>query len=180
MRSMRQLLQLVLSIAITSHRKSGRRLHIHRPHPFQHRWNGRYMTTPRLVRMKIKWILKDRIPMPCDDLIEWGLWFEKPENRIVARTDIDDEITVSTMFLGLDHQYSNDPEAPPILFETLVLGQELTLKWPDGRIGSYRESHDSCRYSTYAEAQKGHEEMCARIRARFEAGNLSSAKTEGT
>lgn len=124
-------------------------------------------------RLRIKWVLKDRIPIPCDDLFEWARWLESArDERIVAATDIDDTITVSTVFLGLDHQHSSDPDAPPILFETMVFGDETTIKWPDGHLSTVRESLEYDffgRYSTYAEAQKGHEETCARVRAAFEA-----------
>lgn len=55
-----------------------------------------------------------------------------------------DEVTVSTVFLGLDHRMFG--EGPPILFETLVFGGPN-----DGRME---------RYCTWEEAERGHKVMC--------------------
>lgn len=120
----------------------------------------------RFHRFQIKWILKNKIPIPCDNLLEWGRWMEMGE-RHVAKTDIDETVTMSTVFLGLDHQFSNDPEAPPILFETMVFGEEKALPYRNALL-VIRETLDGFgRYSTYAEAQKGHEEICDLVRERF-------------
>lgn len=72
--------------------------------------------------------LDGKIPIRCNN-IEWSNLFER-SNRIVAKTKKND-IVVSTVFLGIDHQYNN---GPPILFETLIFG------------GEYNE--DQWRYST--------------------------------
>ena len=84
--------------------------------------------------------LDDKIPIRCNN-IEWSNLFER-SNRIVAKTKKND-IVVSTVFLGIDHQYNN---GPPILFETLIFG------------GEYNE--DQWRYSTWEEAEQGHEIAC--------------------
>jgi hypothetical protein len=63
------------------------------------------------------------------------------KNRIVARTKIG-PMDVSTVFLALDHAYSPDPDALPILFETMIFGDNED---------AYQE-----RYSTWDEAEKGH------------------------
>lgn len=52
-------------------------------------------------------------------LHEWAAFFEKSADRTVARTEVDGFL-VSTVFLGLDHNYSDD--GPPILWETMVFG----------------------------------------------------------
>ncbi len=53
------------------------------------------------------------------DLMTWARWFEKAgADRIVAKTDIA-HVNVSTVFLGLDHQYG---EGPPHIFETMIFG----------------------------------------------------------
>jgi len=52
--------------------------------------------------------------------------------------------TISTVALGLDHQYG---EGPPLIFETMVFPS-----------GSW-DVLDMARYSTLAEAQAGHAEM---------------------
>lgn len=63
------------------------------------------------------------------------------ENRIVAKTDVG-PLHVSTVFLAIDHNWSPDPDAPPILFETMIFGDNED---------EYQE-----RYSTWDEAEKGH------------------------
>lgn len=50
---------------------------------------------------------------------EWALFFEL-DNRKVARDDGVNGYDVSTVFLGIDHNYN--PEGPPLLFETMVFG----------------------------------------------------------
>jgi hypothetical protein len=63
-----------------------------------------------------------------------------------------EKIMVSTVFLGLDHSYSE--EGPPILFETMVFNGPL---------------HDEMeRYATYDEAEAGHAIMIERVRVELE------------
>jgi hypothetical protein len=50
------------------------------------------------------------------------------------------DVTVSTVFLGLDHNWG---DGPPILFETMIFG---------GERDEYQE-----RYSTWGEAEEGHQ-----------------------
>lgn len=76
-------------------------------------------------------------PVPEPDLREWARWFEKAD-RHVAREEIG-EISVSTVFLGLDHSFGG---ATPILWETMIFGGEH-----DG----YQE-----RYSSRDAALAGH------------------------
>ena len=56
---------------------------------------------------------------PADDFLKWAEWFENRENRIV-RQDEENGVRVSTVFLGIDHNWSG--EGPPVLFETMVFG----------------------------------------------------------
>jgi hypothetical protein len=86
------------------------------------------------------YILKNKNPIPAINSITFAKYFEKA-NRHVADTKIG-KIRVSTVFLGLDHQFG---EGPPILFETMVFGGRL-----DGQQN---------RYYTWTEAEKGHDEM---------------------
>lgn len=77
-----------------------------------------------------------------DDLLAWGQWFEiNRERRIVARDEIG-AVTVSTVFLGLDHNF--DESGPPILWETMIFGGS-------GELEDYQE-----RYSSRADALDGH------------------------
>lgn len=100
-----------------------------------------------------KYILKDGVPVICEDLYEWGRYFENAD-RIVAKTNVTEEARVSTVFLGLDHSFS---DGPPLVFETMVFG------------GSFNDEMD--RYSTWEEAEAGHARMVERVRAILEKGN---------
>lgn len=71
---------------------------------------------------------------------EWVEWFEHADH-CVNKTIVDD-YEVSTIFLGIDHNYFST--GPPLLFETMVFG---------GPLDRYQR-----RYTTYEEALKGHDE----------------------
>lgn len=75
-------------------------------------------------------------PEPCEDILKWGESMEN--NRTLERTEIG-AILVSTVFLGLDHQYG---DGPPLLWETMIFGGE----------------HDQyqARYSSKEKALEGH------------------------
>jgi len=60
--------------------------------------------------------------MPAKSLTDWAIWFETAAERVVAKDSIGDS-TVSTVFLGLDHNYYHD--GSPILWETMVFGGKL-------------------------------------------------------
>jgi len=91
-----------------------------------------------------RYILKDNIPVPEPDLIKWGKWMEKADS--VAQDKVG-EMLVSTVFLGLDHQFG---AGEPVLFETMVFG------------GEYDGEQD--KYSTWEEAEAGHAEILAKVK----------------
>jgi len=84
-----------------------------------------------------KYILDGHEVKPVD-LMAWAKWFETAE-RHVAKTKINDDVHVSTVFLGLDHSFG---AGPPLLFETMIFGGE----------------HDQYidRYETWEQAEAGH------------------------
>ena len=90
-------------------------------------------------------------PVPTDDVTVWAAWFETAAaDRVIAR-DKDEAagpggVLVSTVFLGLNHQWG---DGPPVLWETLVFGGAL-----DGEMN---------RYTSRAAALAGHAAMCARV-----------------
>jgi hypothetical protein len=96
------------------------------------------------------WILDEAgEPQPAD-VLTWGYWFErasKDRSRIVAQDrderDGTKDVMVSTVFLGLDHAFSN---GPPVLWETMIMG---------GPLDGYQR-----RYSTRGAALAGHAEAC--------------------
>jgi len=95
-----------------------------------------------------KYILdKNGEPQVCDDPVAWAEWFEN-NDRPVALTRISENIKVSTVFLGLDQRFG---EGPPLLFETMIFG---------GKHDQYQR-----RYSTKAEAEKGHKELVEMCKA---------------
>lgn len=73
-------------------------------------------------------------------LLRWAEFFEDPKNKRIMITKINNTITISTVFLGLDHSFGFG--GPPLWFETMIFGGV----------------HDGfqVRYSTYREAISGH------------------------
>jgi hypothetical protein len=98
----------------------------------------------------------DHVPMPCFDILEWGLWMQA--NRALCRVGDDrrDNYRVSTVFLALDHCWGS---GDPVLFETMVF-------FDDGELGVME------RYCTWAEAAAGHE----RIRAMLARESMDAEK----
>lgn len=89
--------------------------------------------------MNDKYILdENHAPIVEPDLLTWGRWMQNA-NRHVARTMVGD-VRVSTVFLGLDHRFTNSGE--PIVFEPMIFG---------GPEDGYQE-----RYSTWDAALAGH------------------------
>jgi len=87
-----------------------------------------------------------------DDLMRWAMEFEH-SNRRVKLTILAPGIFVSTVFLGLDHSFSDT--GPPILFESMSFTD-------------YGEQ--GCdRYATWDEAVAGHEAMVAELRSTLKA-----------
>jgi hypothetical protein len=69
-------------------------------------------------------------------------------DRRVAETTLPNGYWISTVWLGLNHQFGS---GPPLIFETMVFQSRDDL-----------DEMDCDRYSTEAEALKGHEEMVAK------------------
>jgi len=96
--------------------------------------------------------------VPCMSIAEWSAWFAVADRR-VAETWIDD-IRISTVFLGLDHNHGVGGD--PLLFETMV--------FVDG------ETHEMRRYFIWEEAEAGHTEMAELIRAEMRAAQVRAAQ----
>lgn len=71
----------------------------------------------------------------------------EPDPWRVARDEVG-EWNVSTVFLGVDHQFGN---GPPVLWETMVFGPEPWSDWQD-------------RYTSRADAEVGHARVVEMIR----------------
>ena len=87
-----------------------------------------------------RYILNGKKPVPCEDLMKWGRWYETAE-RHVAETLLSNGVHVSTVFLGLDHRFD---DGPPLLFETMIFGTTGVEMWCE-------------RCSTWEEAEAMHE-----------------------
>jgi len=91
------------------------------------------------------YVLMDRLPVAVD-VMTWARWFADFDNRKIGYDEID-HCHVSTVFLGLDHNFMG---GEPILFETMIFGAPL-----DG---------EQWRYATYAQAERGHSEAVTAAR----------------
>ena len=103
----------------------------------------------------LKYILIGQTPTPIDDTLEWARWFESSdESRIVFQTVLGEEcdILVSTIFLGLDHNFAM--VGPPLLFETMIF-----------RVGKDRKKSMGyqTRCSTWLQAEKMHERAVRKV-----------------
>jgi len=89
------------------------------------------------------YILDGHVPVRVE-MPEWAKWYEFAQRHV--RQDHFGDIYISTVFLGLDHSFG---KGPPLLFETLVFGGEL--------------NGEMDRYSTWDEAEAGHDRMIERV-----------------
>lgn len=85
-------------------------------------------------------------PIPEPDLITWGKWMQTGNRKVkVAQVG---ESKVSTVFLGLDHNWG---DGPPTLWETMVFG------------GLMDQELDRCSGSR-EQAEAMHERMVEKVR----------------
>lgn len=91
------------------------------------------------------------------DLLKWASWFGSSFQKRIIKRDyfFFGAIIVSTVFLGLDHSYSADSNAPPILYETMVFGKKFFYE-------EYQE-----RYSTKTQALDGHAKAVKWVKRRW-------------
>lgn len=73
-------------------------------------------------------------------LDEWSA--RRRDEAVVAKTDVTDQVHVSTVWLGMDHNWGG--VGPLVIFETLIFGGPL--------------DQEMWRYSTEEQARAGHEE----------------------
>jgi hypothetical protein len=95
----------------------------------------------------LQYILRDGVPVPCEDVLEWGRWLCGAD-RIVGHTKFPGVCEVATDFVGLDR--SSGEASSPVLWETVVDGGPINL--------------ETWRYSSAEEARNGHEEQASRVR----------------
>lgn len=79
-------------------------------------------------------------PVIEPDLIAWGTWFENRGNRRLALDDLGARGKVSTVFLGIDHDFLG--QGAPVLWESMIFGGPL--------------DQTQRRYTSRARALRGH------------------------
>jgi hypothetical protein len=95
-----------------------------------------------------QYILVDKKPVQASSIFEWGNFMEDNDVKRVGIDYFKDKsIRVSTVFLGIDHNFRS--EGPPVLFETMIFG---------GNLSEYQD-----RYCTWEEAEEGHSEAIKKI-----------------
>ena len=95
--------------------------------------------------MMDRYILVDGKPVFEPDLMIWAEWFEKNSERIIQHNLING-ILISTVFLGLDHNYD---AGPPLLWETMIFDL-------------YHED-PQWRYTSHESALKGHQRAIRKV-----------------
>lgn len=93
----------------------------------------------------MNYILDGQEPVAEPDVIKWAKWFGGADRQVAL--DIVDGRRVSTVFLGIDHNFRSS--GPPVLFETMIFGPDEGGCW---------------RYATWAEAAAGHAAVVAALR----------------
>ena len=86
---------------------------------------------------------KENNPVACVDMGHYMAWVENNQGQTIVKQDSIGDISVSTVFLGLDHSFST-PRNSPILWETMIFGGENDQ--------AYQE-----RYASYEQAIEGHQ-----------------------
>ncbi len=97
-----------------------------------------------------KFILKDKKLVPVD-LMTWANWFETAD-RTVKQQKLSNGRWISTVFLGIDHNFRESGR--PLLFESMVFKSKDEL-----------DELDVERYSTWEEAEYGHKQMVKKWKA---------------
>jgi hypothetical protein len=88
---------------------------------------------------EMNYILNDAgDPVQELDILAWARWFQTAD-RTIARDELPGDVTVSTVFLGIDHNFGG---GRPLLFETMVFGGSL--------------DQEQERYTTRQRALAGH------------------------
>jgi hypothetical protein len=93
---------------------------------------------------------KDTTPI---ELMDWAHKFEDTEYKRVAETTLPDGTYISTVWLGLDHQFG---DGPPLIFETMVF---------DASMGTMFDGDYTDHYTLLSEAEEGHLAVVLKVRA---------------
>lgn len=105
------------------------------------------------------WFDKEGRPITAEEVMRLKYDPDGGKVSAYARIGLDewDDVRVSTVWLGLDHNF--EPDGPPLIFETMVFGGPLAdYQW---------------RYATEAEAVAGHDQVVAKVRDLLRDGDAS-------
>jgi hypothetical protein len=125
------------------------------------------------------WILDEEgIPKEVS-LQEWAVWFESFDNRVIKQYERDGYL-VSTVFLGIDHNWSG--KGPPILFETMIFDDQRWGKPGDAgnRCADLGEEMACERYSTKDDALIGHERHVKELDRKLDYASAVAESVDGT
>lgn len=99
-------------------------------------------------------------PVPCS-LGEWATSVSTADRRV--RLTYVGPYEVSTVFLGLDHNFSGN--GPAILFETMTFLRRDLAPGLHGDLGGSDVQAMDDRYATWEEAERGHQRAVDYLRA---------------
>jgi hypothetical protein len=108
-----------------------------------------------------KYIIKDGIAVPCYDLHIWGSWYDKNRHKYHKSTRILN-IRVSTIFLGLDHSWNDEP----VLWETMIFDDTNAHRTGNWETDIFPEDLGQWRFSDMNEAYKFHGEKVREFRSK--------------
>lgn len=91
--------------------------------------------------MMERYILKGHVAVAEPDLGKWMEWFHDRAKCRIVQIWTHGEVTISTVFLGMDHGLGNSTR--PMLFETMFFGGPFDGEWH--------------RCSTWEEAEEQHQ-----------------------
>lgn len=90
-------------------------------------------------------------PVSEPDLMTWGKWLETNRSTRIVNQEKVGQSTVSTVFLGLDHNF--DTDGPPVLWETMVFGGKLNGEME--RCSGSREQAEAMHQRMVERVKKG-------------------------
>lgn len=130
----------------------------------------------RLSPTNGKYKLVGRKVVPVNDLYEWAEWLEGADLN-VKKTIIDDVARVSTVFIGLDMGMGYSSQ--PLIFETMTFSTQPETMKSSGRVRKFHPVLDGIptrRYSTWAQAERGHRLTCTEVKAMLLRGSIQVDK----
>jgi hypothetical protein len=136
------------------------------------------------------WILQKGRLKPVD-MMTWAKWLESPE-RIVDKTVITDDVNVSTVFIGLDYNFTGIASGRkhlPYCWETLISGGPYHGQlWRYARRGDAKRGHwqvvDALKAGQEPKPERGMRNPFDQLRdlfeGRFDPAELERELEEGT